>query len=162
MKSICPFVWGGKFCVSLLNVKWRKVNFYSTWSVQLSNFSLPSPCAQCVHLRSSFRSVRADTVHKARTDVRSSCVHKALILHSPFVQCSFIVQSDNTIIIKAENNTHMLFIFFWLPKKHKVRITDYIVHLAFIYRLNIVHRAFIVHFALAFALFLPSAFVHRL
>lgn len=160
MKSICPFVWGGKFCVSLLNVKWRKVNFYSTWSVQLSNFSLPSPCAQCVHLRSSFRSVRADTVQKARTDVRSSCVHKALILHSPFVQCSFIVQSDNTIF-RLKQYTYVVN-FFWLPKKHKVRITDYIVHLAFIYRLHIVHRAFIVHFALAFALFLPSAFVHRL
>lgn len=147
MKSICPFVWGGKFCVSLLNVEWRKVNFYSTWSVQLYNFSFPSPCAQCVYLRSSFRSVRADTVHKARTYVRSSCVHKAFILHSPFVQCSFVVQSDNTIfrLIKI----HICSIFFLITEETQSKdnrlisfiLRSYIVYILFTVRLSFTLRS---------------------
>lgn len=161
MKSICPFVWEGKFCVSLLNVKWRKVNFYSTWSVQLSNFSLPSPCAKCVHLRSSFHSVCADNVHKAPTDVRSSCVHKAFILHSPFVQCSFIVQSDNTIFRLI--TIHICSLFFLITEETQSKdnrlYRSSCVHISFTYCSPCVYRSLCARVCALFAFCVRTPFI---
>lgn len=54
----------------------------------------------------------------------SQCIHKAFTLHSPFVQRSLVVQSDNIMFRLITIHTSSLFVIFTLlPTKHNVRIS---------------------------------------